>query len=88
MIFKPMKPEAVRKALEGHKDILKPAMEEIDRYFKNVKCPSCKGECMKIVDARTPFREGAMLPNFLGKCKSCGVEFEPYTGIQITMPKP
>ena len=86
MIFKTMKREALLKALEGHKDILKPAFEDNEKFFKRLACPSCGGEVMPIVNPKTPFKEGDILPNFLGRCRACGVEFDPYTGIQVTLP--
>lgn len=86
MIFKPMKPEDVRKALEGQENILDPAVKENEAFFKRLACPSCGGEVMPIVNAKTPFKKGSILPNYIAKCKTCGVEFEPHTGIQITMP--
>jgi hypothetical protein len=88
MIFKPMPPEEVRKALAGHTDALTPAINETDAFFKALSCPSCGGECMKFVDPHRLWREGAILPNFLARCKACGVEFEPYTGIQVTIAHP
>jgi RNase P subunit RPR2 len=88
MIFKPMKPEAVRNALKGHEDILRSAFETHEKYFKSLHCPECRGEVLAIVNARTPFREGSLTPNYLAKCKICGAEFEPYTGIQVTLPEP
>lgn len=87
MLFKPMKPEDVRKALEGHEDILKKANDESLAFFKRLSCPSCGGEVLRIVNAQKPFKANELLANFLGKCKTCGIEFEPYTGIQITMPR-
>lgn len=86
MIFRTLPPEVVRQALTGHEDVLKKAMEENEVFFRRLSCPSCRGEIMPVVDARRPFREGAVLPNYLGKCKSCGSEFEPHTGIQVTLP--
>ncbi len=87
MIFKTMKPEDVRKALEGQTNIIEPAVEANKRYFKSLSCPSCGGPVGPIVNARKPFKQGEILPNFLGKCETCGVEFDPATGIQITMPR-
>ncbi len=87
MIFKPMKPEDVRKALEGHENILEEATKRNAEFFKRLSCPSCGGEVMPVVNARQPFKEGEILPNYLGKCRTCEIEFEPYTGIQVTMPR-
>ncbi len=88
MIFKTMSPDDARKALEGQEDILTPAVREVDEYFKRLSCPACGSECMKFVDGRRLFREGALLPNYLARCKTCEVEFEPYTKIQISKPSP
>lgn len=88
MIFKPMDPALARKALEGHLDVLSPAAQESDEFFARLSCPSCGGECMKFVDPTRLFREGAVLPNYLARCKACGTEFEPMTGIQVTVAHP
>lgn len=86
--FKVMDQEAARKALEGHPNVLKSAVEEHQKKFKSLKCPACGGSCMPFVDATRPFVEGEILPNYLARCTSCGVEFDPHTGIQLTIPKP
>lgn len=87
MIFKTLPQDVVRKALEGQQNILAPAVEENARYFKRLSCPSCGGEVMPVVNPLQPFKADSVLPNYLAKCKTCEVEFEPYTGIQISLPK-
>ena len=84
MIFKTMKPEDIRKTLEGHENIIDPAVKELESFFKRLSCPKCGGEVMAIVNARKPFKQNEILPNYLAKCKTCECEFEPYTGIQLT----
>ena len=86
MIFKPMKRDDVLKALEGHENILGRAAKEQEQYFKRLSCPSCRGGVMPVVNPRQLFKEGAILPNVLAKCTVCGVEFEPYTRIQVSLP--
>lgn len=88
MVFTTMDPEEVRQALRGHKDVLTSAVQQVDEYFKHLSCPSCGAECMKFIDGSRLFREGAVLPNYLARCKACGVEFEPYTKIQVSIPHP
>lgn len=83
-----MKKEDVLRALEGQENILDKRVKEHEAFFKRLSCPSCQGDVMPIVNVRKLFSQGEVLPNFLGKCKTCGVEFEPYTGIQLTMPEP
>lgn len=86
MIFKPMKPEEVRRLIEGHKDIVTPAVTEVINFVRHLSCPSCGGDVIEVVNSRTPFKEGSIVPNFLGECISCKVQFEPYTRIQVSMP--
>jgi RNase P subunit RPR2 len=85
MIFKPMPKEEILKALRGHEDIIDRAVKEHEAFFKRLSCPSCGGEVMPVVNPKRLFRESSVLPSYLGKCRSCGVEFEPYTGIQVTL---
>lgn len=85
MIFKTMKIEEIRKALKGHSDILKSTYEDVVKFFKTLSCPRCHSEVMAIVNSRAPFRDGSIVPNYFAKCKVCGIEFEPYTGIIITL---
>lgn len=86
MIFKTLPAEVIKLALEGHKNIITPAVEELDRYFNNLSCPSCGGDCRKYLDSKRLFRENHLLPNYMAECKTCGVKFEPYTKIQISLP--
>lgn len=86
MIFKTMKQEEVRRSLQGHEDILKSAYEANDKLFKSLTCPECRGSVMAVPNTKMLFREGSIVPNYLAKCKTCGTEFEPATGIQVTLP--
>jgi hypothetical protein len=89
MIFKAMKQEDVRKALKGHSDIMKPSFDAVENLIKTISCPACgSGGLVPVVNSRVPFKEGSIVPNYLAKCESCRGEFEPYTGIQVTLPKP
>ncbi len=87
VIFKPMNKKDVLKALEGHKNILAPAVEQNERFFKSLSCPMCRGDVMPLINTRQLFKPGELLPNYLGKCKTCGCEFEPYTGVIVARPE-
>lgn len=86
MVFQEMEPEAVRKALEGHVNVLKPALEEHERYFKYLSCHRCGGEVYAFVNPHQLFKPGSVLPNYLAKCRTCGCEFEPFTKIEVRGP--
>lgn len=87
MIFKPMPQEAVLKALEGQEDVLTPAVEQHQKYFRDLACPNCQGSVIPILDPRHLYRENALLPNYLAECSSCRCQFEPYTKIQVSLPQ-
>lgn len=82
-VFKPMKRGDLLKAIEGHKDVISPVFKNNEELFKLLSCPECGGEVMRVVNPKAIFREGSILPNFLGRCKVCGVEFEPHTGVHL-----
>ena len=85
MLFKTMPVEQVLKALEGHENVLDKAAKERERFFKALTCPSCGGEVMAVVNPKQLFKQNELLPNCLAKCRVCSIEFEPYTGIQVTL---
>ena len=87
MIFKTMPTAEVLKALEGQEDILTPAFLEHQRYFKDLSCPRCNSAVMPVVNPRNLYRENALLPNFLAKCTGCECVFEPYTKIEVELPR-
>lgn len=87
MIFKTLPKETIKKALEGQEDVLGKAVKEHEAFFKRLSCVSCGSEVMPIVNSSAPFKKNEILPNYLAHCKNCGVVFEPYTGIQITLPR-
>lgn len=86
MVFQEMKPEDVRRALEGHTDIIRPALEAHQKYFLNLSCYRCGSDVYAIINSKKLFKENNVLPNYLAKCKTCGCEFEPYTMIEVKGP--
>lgn len=87
MIFKAMPREAVLKALEGQVDILTPELQRHQEYFKNLTCPHCQGSVVPVLDPKHLFRENAILPNYMAECTNCKCQFEPYTKIEVQLPK-
>lgn len=87
MIFKEMDPDEVRKALEGHENVLAPEVKKHEDYFASLECAYCGGSCRAIVSKERLFETGSMLPKYLAECNDCGHQFEPYTGIELCGPK-
>ncbi len=85
MIFKPMKRDDVLKAIQSADNVIDSEVKKTEAFFRHLQCVSCGGEVTKVLNPRKLYREGAILPNYLARCKTCEVEFEPYTGIQVTL---
>lgn len=78
--FKTLSPELIKKALEGHVDILTPEVKKEEAFLRNVSCPLCQGRDLNsFVDPAHPFSDGKLLANKLMSCEKCNIEFNPYT---------
>jgi hypothetical protein len=86
MIFKQMNPDDVRKALEGHENVIEKEMRKVTEYFSNLSCLYCGGSCRAITNSKKIFEPGEILPNFLAECNDCGCQFTPYTKIEVKGP--
>lgn len=74
--FQEMDPDATRKLLEGHEDVITPAVKKEQEQLAGTSCPKCfSGGVQARVDAKRPFRHGSVLPNKLMHCLACGTEF-------------
>jgi hypothetical protein len=85
MILKFMPKEITEKLLEGHEDILTPAVTEREKFYSSQSCPRCGGSCRKQGDSRTMFTDGDMLAKFYLECLACGEVFNPHNGMIIKM---
>jgi hypothetical protein len=85
--FVEMDPDEVRKLLEGHDDVLTPMIDKDRLYYQAHPCPRCRGSSVEaFTNPRTPFSPGNPLPNKLLRCRDCGVEFEPRSGLIVRVP--
>jgi hypothetical protein len=80
--FRELDPEIIRKALEGHEDVLTPMAKKEDAFFRNTSCPVCGSRNHEVfLNTKNPFTAGVPLPNKLLKCVQCQSEFDPYSNI-------
>lgn len=76
--FREMDPEAARKLLDGHTDVITPAVKQEQEHIGKASCPKClSGGVQARVDSKRPFTQGSILPNKLLHCLQCGTEFTP-----------
>jgi hypothetical protein len=80
--FREMDLEQVQKLLEGHENVIAPAIEKEQTFMKSVPCPSCRAyETEARVNPKRPFTQFSILANKLLVCLACGTEFDPFLGI-------
>lgn len=86
MIFKEMDPEEALAAIAGHENVVKKAVEEMERYFSKLRCFRCSGSCRPTLNNQALYKDGEILPDYLAECNDCGVIFTPYTMIEVRGP--
>lgn len=83
-VFKEMDPELVWAALEGHKDVLTPEAESLERMYRTCRCPRCKTELQKEFDPNHVFAdENVSVPRALLRCTSCRYLLNPHNNMII-----
>lgn len=66
-----MDPDTVRTLLEGHQCTLADEFADVDALFERLRCPKCRSKMEKVVNARQPFVDDQVVPNFLARCITC-----------------
>lgn len=87
MRFKTLDEATLLKYLKDEPDMITPAFNAHQEYFKSLSCHRCGSPVVAVINSRMPFRASDLLPNYLARCKDCECEFEPYTKIEVTLPK-
>ena len=79
--FKEMDQDEVKKALDGHVDILSGAAAKEQALLAAASCPKCGSRALNTtLDVENPFSPGAITPNRVSTCTGCGARFNPLTG--------
>jgi hypothetical protein len=83
-VFKEMDPADVWAAIEGHKDIISPAAEKLDGFYRGFSCPRCKGELQKEFAAKHVYAvPSSVAPRALLRCPTCGYLIDPHSNIVL-----
>ena len=84
--FKELDPEVIRKALEGQEDVLGSEAKKEQALFRNTSCPNCGAyEHEQVLNAKRPFTPGSPLPNKTLRCMPCQTEWDPFSGIIVSV---
>lgn len=89
MIFKELSHEYVAELVAQEPDVLTPAMKRLLADAEKQICPYCSSpKPILHIDAKKPFTEGSMVPNYTAQCGKCGAEFTLWTGMAFAVPRP
>lgn len=88
--FKELDQDTIRQLLDErdpagkliHQDLLRPALEKEEAFFRNSPCPICHDTATEaFVDPTRPFLSGSIIANRHLRCLKCHSEYNPYTGL-------
>jgi len=83
-VFKEMDPEVAMKLLEGYENELDPEVKKLDAFYRQFKCPKCKGNMGKhFISVQHAFGGDSIVPRSGLKCMTCDLVLDPYTGIVV-----
>jgi hypothetical protein len=83
-VFEEMNPELVRKLIEGHEDVLTPAIVALDAFYATFRCPRCRAPLVREFDSRHVFSDPAQLaPRALLRCPGCRYLIDPHSNVVL-----
>ena len=95
MHFVELDPAVALKAIEGFENVLDPELRSMDAFYRQFRCPRCKGEMRKEFasgeNGGHAFADkSTMNPRALLRCVNpiCGCLFDPYSGLLVERGKP
>lgn len=81
-----MDPDVVKKLIEGHEDVIAPAVAQEQATLGGSTCPFCQGPMDARVNPKRPFIKGKVLPNKVLVCLQCEAEVDLHSKIVVKMP--
>ena len=84
MSFKTLDPEVVLKLLEGQEDVLTPEVKKLEAFYRQFKCPNCKGSVRKEYSSGHAFSDpDTLVARALLRCIECDHLFDPHSGMTV-----
>jgi len=79
-----MDPEDIFALLEGHTNVLQPAAEKLDVFYRQFRCLTCGGACRKETVATHAFSDpDTFVPRSCLRCTLCACLFDPHSGLLL-----
>lgn len=83
-IWKELSAEECWAAIEGHEDVLQPEAAKFEVFYRAHKCPRCKTQLQKELDAHHAFSNpDVMVPRALLRCANCQYLIDPHTNMVL-----
>ena len=85
-MFRPMDPELTLALLEGYENELDPEQASLDAFYRQQRCPRCKGPCEKyFLGSDHAFGGGTLVPRSGMRCQLCDCVFDPHSGLVLEL---
>ncbi len=89
MHYKPMDPVLALKAIEGFTNELEPQRLKLEAFYRNCRCPRCRGECKREAVAGHAFADPeTLVPRSCLRCLNCKVLFDPHSDLILERGEP
>jgi hypothetical protein len=89
MPYTELDPLIAWKAIEGYEDVLQAEAKGLDAFYRQFRCPRCKGELQKEFDGRHAFSDSNTAnPRALLRCPNCRFLTEPHTNLVLESGSP
>lgn len=86
--FKEMDPDLIRELIQGHENVIAPAVEKEQAFLQTISCIVCGSSADAQMNAKRPFVKGSILVKKTMVCVTCKAEFDPETGVISKPPSP
>lgn len=81
-----MDPELAAKLVEGYTNELEPQRKALEAFYRNCRCPKCRGECQRESVAGHTFADpDVLVPRSCLRCRTCDCLFDPHSNLVLEM---
>jgi DNA-directed RNA polymerase subunit RPC12/RpoP len=88
-VIKELDPELVWKSIEGYEPILEGEARKLDTFYRQYRCPRCKGDLQKEFDGRHAFSDSdSLIARALLRCPTCRYIIDPHTNLVLESGNP
>lgn len=86
MTFRPLDPVLAAKMVEGYQNELEPQRRALEAFYRQSRCPKCKGQCKKEAVAGHAFGDpDTLVPRSCLRCLTCDLLFDPHSNLVVEM---